>query len=282
MRSDDNREAVARSEALHARIAASEEPYFKRAVHRWKSAPRTLTDYDIWLIRRRDSHDGHRAEAARRRGTYDEPDVEKIAGDAARRERVTARLKPAGILWRNEFIRSLNDHAIDLVMSRSLEVVCSGVGGRACASQDNRSITVPPVTDESSYAVFLHEFGHVASPEGDSRQFRHQVTEDSLIAIGGEVGAWRDAVTRAKWWTPVMQARLAKSLGSYSSSSFADAEQRRDCDTLIAWAETKMRSHPQAERIAASNPYIEAATKHMTSTDRATFLQHLQRVDELI
>jgi hypothetical protein len=189
----------------------------------------TISDYERNLIP--DDYRAHMRQHAADQATADRA--------TRHREAVTAALRPQGIIFRNASLGSLNDHAIRLALDCQIDVFCAGVGGRAHGAQDNRSITVPPVCDERSYAILLHELGHVASPDGDSRQYRHVVIGSSLIAIGGETGAWTWAVSHATRWTRDMQDVLSQSLDSYRSHA-ATSEERDAITDCIAWARARV------------------------------------------
>lgn len=188
-----------------------------------------LTDYErglvgIHAIRNRQAIDNHRRDVLAQQQASEQR-------EAARREAVASAIRPSDIVFRSENLERLNAHAISLAVERGLTVVCSGVGGDASCTQDSRTITCPPVTDESSYATFLHEFGHTM-PAGDSRQYRHCVTSTNLIAIGGEVGAWRWAIDHALRWTRDMADVLCQSLTSYLAHATTSDEREAIADCI--------------------------------------------------
>ena len=123
-------------------------------------------------------------------------------------------LTPRGIVFRTARLADLNRHAVDLAAQYGVMVRrATNTHGRA--NPEGRTITCPAVTDDATYAVFLHELAHVVTPDADSRQFPHHVSDTSLIAVGGELGAWNWAVDHAKVWTKPMQEKMHASLLSY-------------------------------------------------------------------
>ena len=120
-------------------------------------------------------------------------------------------LTPRGIVFRTPLLARLNAHAIELCLQHRITATRSAdTGGRA--HLEARRIVTPAVTNEAHYAVTLHEIGHVVSPDGDSRQYTHVIADDTMIAVGGELGAWRWAVDHALAWTQPMQDRMYGSL----------------------------------------------------------------------
>ena len=123
-------------------------------------------------------------------------------------------LTPRGIVFRTARLADLNRHSVDLAADYGVTVRrATNTHGRA--DPEGRTITCSAVTDDATYAVFLHELAHVVDPAADSRQFPHHVSDTSLIAVGGELGAWNWAVDHAKVWTKPMQEKMHASLLSY-------------------------------------------------------------------
>ena len=84
--------------------------------------------------------------------------------------------------------------------------------GKAYAWQMERRIRVPPGGTDVSYAVALHELGHILGK---------WQTRPLLIS---EVGAWRWAKGVALFWTPVMDGRMRDCLESYVHNTKVDHE----------------------------------------------------------
>jgi len=87
-----------------------------------------------------------------------------------------------------------------------------------------RAVMIAPIIDETTYAVALHEIGHLASPTG---VLRH-VTKDGDVyqAVSGssanvlcieEDAAWQWAQHYALDWTPAMDAVKTWARGTYDA-----------------------------------------------------------------
>lgn len=74
-------------------------------------------------------------------------------------------------------------------------------GGRAW--RKSRHINIRPVKSAITYAVAIHEIGHIL---GDKQ---------SSYRIEKETYAWKWAIDNAMEWTPSMQAKMKKCLSSY-------------------------------------------------------------------
>ncbi len=92
-------------------------------------------------------------------------------------------------------------------------------GGRA--SRRKRIIWVRPVKTAITYAVAMHEIGHILGPRQSGNR------------LDKEVGAWEWAKANATEWTAAMDATMQRSLRSY-----------------LAWAERSK----QAKRPGADHP----------------------------
>lgn len=78
-------------------------------------------------------------------------------------------------------------------------------------------VTIAPVTDETTYAVALHELGHRLSPLGSIRLTNRLVTvSDIRLQLEEEEAAWVWARANA-WptWTDVMESVAQMSLKRY-------------------------------------------------------------------
>jgi hypothetical protein len=85
---------------------------------------------------------------------------------------------------------------------------------RASSEPVDRRVLLPPITDATTYAIALHEIGHVASG--------HTMPSAFIYLIGGgravmsvEMEAWRWARQHALEWTPEMTAIEQWGLDSY-------------------------------------------------------------------
>jgi hypothetical protein len=79
-----------------------------------------------------------------------------------------------------------------------------------------RVALVSTITDETTYAVALHELGHLASPTGMVRG----VTTGDLtnLLMVEEEAAWQWARHYALEWTPVMERLAAWALSTYENT----------------------------------------------------------------
>ena len=159
---------------------------------------------------------------------------------------IVAALRPKNIVFRSSHLRDLNEHAIELATRLRIQVTARQFAGGGCAHHGTRAIECPPVTNESSYAVFLHEVGHLESPQGDSRQYRHSVSDvagrPGLIAIGGECGAWRWAMRAAKMWTREMHGAMSDAMRFYAS--YADADEKDEIVSLLSDSAIRIADKP--------------------------------------
>ena len=73
-----------------------------------------------------------------------------------------------------------------------------------------REIEVPPITDEISYGVALHEIGHILG--------RYQLSEVILVR---ECWAWKWAMRNALEWTSAMQRHSEWCFEYYERSPYA-------------------------------------------------------------
>ena len=83
----------------------------------------------------------------------------------------------------------------------SISIESHSTGGRAY--RRSRRIKIRPVKTAITYAVALHEIGHILGPR------------QSGTRLDKEVGAWEWAEKNAIEWTAAMAAKRAKSLQSY-------------------------------------------------------------------
>ena len=90
--------------------------------------------------------------------------------------------------------------------------------GEAGASPEEREIRTPPVRSAATYAVAMHEIGHVLG--------RHQRSRKTMVA---ERWAWRWARENAIAWTDRMERQAARALASYApAAAEIDRERERE------------------------------------------------------
>ena len=86
----------------------------------------------------------------------------------------------------------------------------------AHARRSSRRVHCAPITDEVSYVVFLHEMGHLLSPnQHDLNCFVNIEWPLPDKMVENELDAWRWAKEKAIQWTVSMEARRFISLFSY-------------------------------------------------------------------
>lgn len=98
-------------------------------------------------------------------------------------------------------VRVMSEH-IDYICRRNqVRVGQHSRGGNA--SRRGRFINIRPIKSSVTYAVALHELGHVLGPwQSKPRLYK-------------EAGAWKWALENALCWTPVMQKTMVRALTSY-------------------------------------------------------------------
>jgi hypothetical protein len=95
----------------------------------------------------------------------------------------------------------MRQHVADICRDQGIRVLPHSRGGRA--SRTHRIIAIRPVKSAITYAVALHELGHVLGPW------------QSQPRLYAEAGAWKWAKEVAGVWTPAMEDKMARSLHSY-------------------------------------------------------------------
>lgn len=92
-------------------------------------------------------------------------------------------------------------HIAKICKIEDIEVDSHSRGGRAYRKSSR--IKIRPVKSAITYAVALHEIGHILGPR------------QSGTRLYQEVGAWEYAMSKAVEWTPAMNATMCKALQSY-------------------------------------------------------------------
>ncbi|GLR77503.1 hypothetical protein TSO5_26130 [Azospirillum sp. TSO5] len=83
------------------------------------------------------------------------------------------------------------------------EIVIEGHSRGGRAFRKERRVKIRPVKSAATYAVALHEVGHILGPW------------QSQTRLCSEAGAWMWAKEHALLWTPVMEQKLRACLASY-------------------------------------------------------------------
>jgi hypothetical protein len=97
-------------------------------------------------------------------------------------------------------VAEMAEHIARIAAQHGVTVASHSTGGRAW--RKTRRIAVRPVKSSKTYAIALHELGHVLGRTGPRR-------------LDKEVFAWDWAFQHALIWDPVMEAERARCLGSY-------------------------------------------------------------------
>ncbi|MEN3974457.1 hypothetical protein [Emcibacter sp. SYSU 3D8] len=95
----------------------------------------------------------------------------------------------------------MRQHVAAICRDENIRVLPHSRGGRA--SRTHRIIAIRPVKSAITYAVALHELGHVLGPW------------QSQPRLYAEAGAWKWAREVAGIWTPTMDVKMSRSLHSY-------------------------------------------------------------------
>lgn len=98
-------------------------------------------------------------------------------------------------------VETMRDHVDMLCARNQVRIGSHSRGGNA--SRRGRFINIRPIKSAITYAVALHELGHVLGPwQSQPRLYK-------------EAGAWKWAFENALVWTPSMQKTMIRSLTSY-------------------------------------------------------------------
>jgi hypothetical protein len=97
-------------------------------------------------------------------------------------------------------VQEMAEHITRLAQVHGVTVTSHSTGGRAW--RKTRRIAVRPVKSDKTYAIALHELGHVLGRTGPRR-------------LDKEVFAWDWAYQHALIWTDTMDAERARCLQSY-------------------------------------------------------------------
>jgi hypothetical protein len=95
----------------------------------------------------------------------------------------------------------LSSHIEVLCAKHSIRLEFRHTGGRAW--RKTRRVSVAPIRSAMTYAVALHEIGHIAG-------------KSSARRLDREAAAWKWARENAIKWTPTMEAKMKSCLDSYA------------------------------------------------------------------
>jgi hypothetical protein len=91
-----------------------------------------------------------------------------------------------------------------------------------------RLVVVSPIIDETTYAVALHELGHLVSPMGMLRA--HVDGNHARLSRDEEDAAWTWAEHVALLWTPPMAAVRAWAEGTYADKPLSANKPKQKID----------------------------------------------------
>ncbi|MBE3072755.1 MAG: hypothetical protein IMZ67_07240 [Acidobacteria bacterium] len=103
-------------------------------------------------------------------------------------------------------------------------------------------VVARPVTDETSYAVVLHELGHVIAPSGQlglelecrRRGGTPTTARDWALLVVEEEAAWEWAKHDALDWTPAMESVCQYALSTYRAGARKAAAARSEAERRAA------------------------------------------------
>lgn len=91
----------------------------------------------------------------------------------------------------------------------------------AFAVQGLRCAFVHSIIDETTYAVALHELGHLAAPLGFVSKHHALDANKANLRLDAEDAAWQWARHYALLWTPAMEAVATWAEGTYAAAPAA-------------------------------------------------------------
>lgn len=118
----------------------------------------------------------------------------------------------------------LQRHALDLATAFDVRLIVDArlKPEEALGLPRIRVALCSTIIDETTYAVALHEIGHLAAPAGVVRQAA--TSANSALMIVEEDAAWAWAKHYALVWSPAMQFVMDYAMGTYERH---DAQQRQ-------------------------------------------------------
>lgn len=126
---------------------------------------------------------------------------------------------------------AMKQHLDDLIASElgdEFAVEWIDRDGEPCASLNGCFLCIPRCVDDVTYAICLHEIGHLLG--------RHRTSKKTIVR---ERDAWRFAKARAIHWTSAMEAEMRSSLKWYEDGLAAG--------TVPVLVPEDLMSHPATE-----------------------------------
>lgn len=93
-------------------------------------------------------------------------------------------------------------HITNLLATHRITVTWKPSGNTGRAWRISKHVAIPEVKTAISYALALHEIGHILGKNPPTR-------------LGREAAAWQWALDNAITWTPVMESKMQRCLDSY-------------------------------------------------------------------
>lgn len=116
---------------------------------------------------------------------------------------------------------NLRRHAYELAAAFDVTLIETDIAPESAAAHAGfRAVVIHPIIDETTYAVALHEIGHLVAPLGALRAM-HDVRdndEGNLKRIE-EAAAWEWARHYALLWSDVMQHVATWAEGTYATAT---------------------------------------------------------------
>jgi hypothetical protein len=212
--------------AFEARIDARARELLDRFIRRTRSVPEHGSD-----------------ERRRLRDAAERDCQHQLARDLhALEQRLTPMIAP-------DRIAALNLHVHALGELLGVRVLYLGDDDtRAHARRDQDTAVVPLISDDSQYALSLHELGHAidARCHGDGHEMI--VVGRTAACVLCETRAWQTALDLALLWSGLMQQRLVRALEGYRAVTPAGASVLLDVARLCGPMAEQQRQARRTQR----------------------------------
>lgn len=134
-------------------------------------------------------------------------------------------------------VATLQAHALDIAQAFDVRLIeCAALQPHEAFAQTRlRAAFVGTIVDETTYAVALHEVGHLAAPLGVLRALLGEANNMNL-SLDEEDAAWQWARHYALIWTPVMDAVAKWAEGTYQQAAAKTAAPSAPVAPKIDWS----------------------------------------------